>query len=393
MPTALRRGLPRVKGGEPWPPADIAGVVAPEPVPSPAPLVVSQPAGMRQGLPRVKGGQPWPPVAHVEPEPVPVPVAAPEPAPVVVESERGGEGVEKRKLGRILLAAAGLVVLAAMTVMSARYITMTEWGAAFIERYNGHPSQPADAPIGFPVWLNALHFFNAFLMVLIIRTGITVRQETRPQAYWTPRGGGKKISLTLWFHQALDVVWVACGALFYILLFTTGQWKRIVPTSLDVFPNALSAGLQYLTLNWPTENGWVHYNALQLLAYFITVFIAAPLAIISGVRMSGFWNEAWTAASKAYPAPVARAIHFPVMIYFVGFIIVHVLLVFATGALRNLNHMYAARGSADPTEYAGDVTGLIVFLLSLAVMAAAWVAARPALLAPVANRMGDVSAR
>ena len=50
-------------------------------------------------------------------------------------------------------------------------------------------------------------------------------------------------------------------------------------------------------------------------------------------------------------------------------------------------------GVIDPTEYAGDVTGLIVFLLSLAVMAAAWVAARPALLAPVANRMGDVSAR
>ncbi|QDR76946.1 carboxyl transferase domain-containing protein [Corynebacterium sanguinis] len=50
-------------------------------------------------------------------------------------------------------------------------------------------------------------------------------------------------------------------------------------------------------------------------------------------------------------------------------------------------------GVIDPAEYAGDVTGLIVFLLSLAVMAAAWVAARPALLAPVANRMGDVSAR
>ncbi|WP_288725294.1 carboxyl transferase domain-containing protein [uncultured Corynebacterium sp.] len=50
-------------------------------------------------------------------------------------------------------------------------------------------------------------------------------------------------------------------------------------------------------------------------------------------------------------------------------------------------------GVIDPAEYAGDVTGLIVFLLSLAVMAAAWVAARPALLAPAANRMGDVSAR
>ncbi|WP_218157734.1 hypothetical protein [Saccharopolyspora shandongensis] len=28
---------------------------------------------------------------------------------------------------------------------------------------------------------------------------------------------------------------------------------------------------------WPTENGWVHYNALQQLAYFTTVFVAAAL--------------------------------------------------------------------------------------------------------------------
>ena len=64
-----------------------------------------------------------------------------------------------------------------------------------------------------------------------------------------------------------------------MVLFVTGQWMRIVPTSWDVFPNAVSAALQYVSLDWPTENGWVNYNALQLLAYFTTVFIAAPLAI------------------------------------------------------------------------------------------------------------------
>ncbi|MEU5849212.1 hypothetical protein [Saccharopolyspora shandongensis] len=46
----------------------------------------------------------------------------------------------------------------------------------------------------------------------------------------------------------------------------------------EVFPNALSAALQYASLDWPTENGWVHYNALQQLAYFTTVLVATPLA-------------------------------------------------------------------------------------------------------------------
>ena len=119
-----------------------------------------------------------------------------------------------------------------------------------------------------------------------------------------------------------------------------------MPTSWDIIPNALSAGLQYLSLNWPTEHGWVNYNALQVLTYFVTVFIAAPLAIITGLRMSGAWPKKAVALNKAYPMELARALHFPVMIYFVAFTVVHVALVLATGALRNLNHMYAANDSA-----------------------------------------------
>ena len=86
---------------------------------------------------------------------------------------------------------------------------------------------------------------------------------------------------------SLDCAVGAQRRLFFVLLFVTGQWMRIVPTSWDVFPNALSAALQYVSLDWPTENGWVNYNSLQLLAYFVTVFIAAPLAIVTGMRMSG----------------------------------------------------------------------------------------------------------
>ena len=161
---------------------------------------------------------------------------------------------------------------------------------------------------------------------------------------------------------------------------------RIVPTSWDVFPNALSAALQYASLDWPTENGWVNYNALQLLAYFATVFIAAPLSFITGLRMSAAWPKKAAGLNKAFPIEAARAIHFPVMVYFVAFIAVHVFLVLATGALRNLNHMYAA---SDDAGWAG----VWIFAASVAVMVAAWFLARPLFLRPIASLMGKVTSR
>jgi thiosulfate reductase cytochrome b subunit len=237
------------------------------------------------------------------------------------------------------------------------------------------------------VWMGWQHFFNVFLMVLIIRSGLRVRSEKRPTMFWTSkRPGGNKISLTLWFHQSLDLLWLVNGAVFVILLFATGQWSRIVPTSWEVFPNALSALLQYLSLNWPTENGWVNYNSLQQLAYFTTVFVAAPLAAASGFRMSGLWPKRAERLSNAYPVEWARAVHFPVMLYFVAFIAVHVFLVFATGFLRNLNHMYA---SQDESSW----TGFWIFIGSIVVIAGAWFAARPILLVPIAKLFGKVSGR
>ncbi|MNW68694.1 hypothetical protein D3C74_475290 [compost metagenome] len=81
------------------------------------------------------------------------------------------------------------------------------------------------------------------------------------------------------------------------------------------------------------------------------------------------------------------------MLYFVVFILVHVILVFSTGALRNLNHMYAAQGSADPTQYAGNWAGLLYFALSLLVITGAWIACNPVVLASIARFFGKVSSR
>ncbi|WP_224763392.1 cytochrome b/b6 domain-containing protein [Salinibacterium sp. ZJ70] len=255
----------------------------------------------------------------------------------------------------------------------------------FLVAYPGAYALPEGAPVGIPAWLGWQHFFNLFFLALIIRTGWTIRTDKRPTAFWTSRSGKPRMSLQMWTHQSLDVLWLTNGVVYVVLLFTTGQWMRIVPTSWDVVPNAVSSALLYASLDWPTEHGWVNYNALQQLAYFSIVFVAAPLAAATGVRMSPWWpTDSW--ASRLFPIEWARRIHFPVMLCFVLFIATHVILVLSTGALRNLGHMFA---STDDVSW----MGFGLFAASLVAVAAAWVALRPIVIAPLARLFGEVTAR
>lgn len=298
----------------------------------------------------------------------------------------------RSKWAKLATAVVVAVVALGAAVLIAQWMRTLPAVQDFLATYPGQVQLPGTAPVGLPAWLGWQHFLNAFFIVLIIRSGWLVRTTAKPKEHWTRNNTGliktqgkpAKISLNLWFHLSLDALWVLNGIIFIILLFATGQWMRIVPTSWEVIPNALSTAIQYASLNWPTENGWLNYNSLQVLAYFSIVFIAAPLALATGLRMSGAWPKNATTLNRIYPVELARAIHFPVMLYFVCFVIVHVALVFTTGALKNLNHMYASNDGA-------GWTGFWIFAASLAFMVAAWFLARPLFLRPIASLMGKVS--
>jgi thiosulfate reductase cytochrome b subunit len=295
---------------------------------------------------------------------------------------------------RSLLWVVPTVLLAlALFALAARWLREQPDVAAFLARYPGQVARPNSGPDGLPAWLDWQHAFNAFFMILIVRTGWQVRTQTRPEAFWTRNNKGllrlkrppKKISLILWLHLSLDAMWVINGALFYLLIFSTGHWTRIVPTDWGAFPNALSAAIQYASLQWPSEDGWIAYNGLQLLSYFAVVFIASPLAILTGLRMSPLWPAEGT-LTRVYPAELARRMHYPTMMFFVAFIVVHVLLVLTTGALNNLNHMYAARNDE-------SWIGFSLFAVSTVITVLACVAARPLFLTPVASISGKVTSR
>jgi methionine sulfoxide reductase catalytic subunit len=275
----------------------------------------------------------------------------------------------------------------------------------FIAAHPGTVPQPHPSATGFPAWVDWQHFFNLFLMIFIIRSGLQILSE-HPRLYWTrhctpgrdwfrvqepvppdplwtakqdsislPRQVGlpglrHSIGLARWWHLGTDALWLLNGVVFYILLFATGRWHRLVPTTWEVFPNALSVLIQYLSLHWPTENGWAAYNSLQLIAYFITVFVAAPLALITGLGMSPALSTYFKRISRTFSIQTARSLHFLVLAWFLGFIVMHVTFVFTTGALINLNHAYAGRNDH-------SWIGFAVFAASMVIVVVGWVAATP----------------
>ena len=276
----------------------------------------------------------------------------------------------------------------------------------FIERYPGtvESSRP-EATTGFPAWARWEHFFNAFLLIFILRSGLQILSD-HPRLYWTrhstpgrewlriqkpvptdPLWTAKQDSISLpgqvglpglrhsiglarWWHLGINAFWLLNGVIFFVLLFATGRWERFVPTTWDVFPNALSALIQYLSLDWPTDNGWVAYNSLQLTAYFITVFIAAPVALLTGLGMSPALSTRFRRVSSIFSIQTARSLHFLVFAWFLVFIVIHVFFVFTTGLLVNLNHMHAGR---DDESW----IGFWLFAASMVVLLVGWVAATP----------------
>ena len=284
-----------------------------------------------------------------------------------------------------------LVIVGALVAGLAIWLRTLPAVIDFLEQYPGKAPTPDETPVGIPAWVSWQHFFNAFLLVLIIRTGWVIRSKTRPPAFWQRTdhpvmrltGRRQRLGIYHWAHLALDALWVLNGIVYLTLLFATGQWMRVVQTSWAVIPNALSAALQYASLNWPTENPWVYYNALQQLSYFSMVFIAAPLAILTGLRLSPAWPlDGWLA--RALPERGTRRAHGVVMYVFASFIVLHIVLVFSTGALRNFNSMYA--GNDSQTSW----LGFWIFALSAAVTVAAWFLLTPNILKRFAALTGEV---
>jgi len=140
--------------------------------------------------------------------------------------------------------------------------------------------------------------------------------------------------------------------------------------SWAIVPNAISTVLQYFSLHFPTNDGWIYFNSLQKLTYFATVFVAPPIAIATGLMQAPAISNKLGWFGRLLHRQAARSIHFLVLCWFVMFVCVHVTMVFITGLRHNVNHMFAGLNSNSPL-------GLEIFALAICVVAIAWLSASP----------------
>jgi thiosulfate reductase cytochrome b subunit len=163
---------------------------------------------------------------------------------------------------------------------------------------------------------------------------------------------------------------VLTGVFFVSGLLTSEQWQRLVPTSWSVFVQAWNTFVHYANFQLPPEpDGFYGHNALQQLAYFATIFIIAPISILTGLAMSPALVNRFPAYTRVFGGRQgARSIHSLMFVGFIGFIIVHVTLVALTGFARNMNHIVLG---VDDTRPAGAALGLI----GIAVVVVSWFAA------------------
>ncbi|MFZ0835560.1 MAG: oxidoreductase, partial [Mycobacterium sp.] len=169
------------------------------------------------------------------------------------------------------LGMAGLVI----SIAAAQQLRQYDWVQTFIEQYPGASTSFAPAlESGFPAWLRWQHLFNIVFLMFIIRAGIQILAD-HPRLYlnagskpgtewlrmrdpvpperlgsddaanvWTSKddsvalpkwlgipGFRHSVGLARWWHFSFDLLWLVNGVVFYVLLFVSGEWRRIVPQS------------------------------------------------------------------------------------------------------------------------------------------------------------------
>ena len=272
-----------------------------------------------------------------------------------------------------------------------------EYGLAGLPNIPPIPQvQPGNfsGPHGFPLWARYCHFFNFLFVTMLIRSGLSILMD-HPRLYfnddctpgsewirltpiqvptdriWTAKDDARYISpvvATPGYRHTVGIArawhfinvhgFIATGIIFVILLFTTEQWRRIVPASPEVVQQAWGVWVHYATLHMPPEpNGFFGYNALQQIAYFAVVLIFGPLAILTGIAMSPAVVNSYPRYARLFGGRQAgRSIHFLTMLGFLAFLIVHVILVIMTGFVRNMNHIVMG---TDDYGYSGAIWGCV----------------------------------
>jgi DMSO/TMAO reductase YedYZ molybdopterin-dependent catalytic subunit/thiosulfate reductase cytochrome b subunit len=219
------------------------------------------------------------------------------------------------------------------------------------------------------MWVVITHFLNLFFMLLLFRSGFEVlaafpklyrhddctpgrewlrlstttygadsrkpwssADEEESWSPWVALPGRKNLGLGRHWHFLSIQFWILTGAVYVVMVAVTGYWHYLVPQHWSLVPESVKAIGDYLQFRLPAKIPGQPFEPAQKLAYFIVVFIMAPLQIASGAAMSPSVLARFPWYGRLFGGKQgARSVHFLLMCGFAAFTVVHTALVVAHG--------------------------------------------------------------
>ena len=240
-----------------------------------------------------------------------------------------------------------------------------------------------DGRHGHAGWVRASHWIGAASLLVLAVTGVFILM-VHPRLYWgeagndlmpalielpisrnhrhggwtTPTpfaaGSGAPVSASRTFDIFNQNGWgrslhflaawcLAVPGLVYLLRGIAGGHFRahLWPAARELAPSAIwPSVVDHARLRIPPASGGPRYNVLQKLAYSSVVFVAAPLMVLTGLAMSPAIGAALPWLPGAFGGyQSARTMHFVAFVALVLFVVVHLVMVVASGFRRQMRAM------------------------------------------------------
>ena len=159
---------------------------------------------------------------------------------------------------------------------------------------------------------------------------------SRTYEIFNKNGWGRSLHfLAAWFLVLTGVIYLLAGVF-------TGHFRRhLLPRSAELTPDLLWRDLRdHARLRIRAATGGPNYGLLQKCAYFAVVFLALPLAVVTGLAMSPAITAAYPFLSGMFGGfQSARTIHFVAFVVLMLFLLVHVVMIIKSGFKRQMRSM------------------------------------------------------
>jgi thiosulfate reductase cytochrome b subunit len=148
------------------------------------------------------------------------------------------------------------------------------------------------------------------------------------------------------WHFFFAWLFVINGAIYLLWSFLGGHLKRdLLPTRTQLSPrHVLHEIATHARLKFPKGEAARRYNVLQKAAYLAVILVLLPLMLATGLSMSPGFNAAAPGLIDIFGGrQSARTIHFLSAGLIVLFVLVHLVMVVASGTWNNIRSMITGR--------------------------------------------------